>query len=178
MEKINEFEFRSNGVTIMFRQAEPTPGEIVPKFFFFVQNNLDLTNKILDAVNDKKVKKNQIDICALSLFQIIEKGKVIGRGPIKITESYVEKGAVGEEYYNINLIHTQGLLTKSFKIKSEIPMGVRDDWENIFFLGEQKEYAVFLQENFAIKMPKSLMDKPEPSEIDDFGNQFIFKEGE
>ena len=183
MEKINDFEFKSNGITIVFERTEPTGGETVPKYSFAVKGDEELTNQLLSSTRVKKVKFHDIFFCAVGIFKKIE-GKFVdskpAHGKIIISSSVAQKGPSGDKYLKVNLIHQRGTLTKTFNLYGAGTFGTLGDWKDIFYSRQEEQYAKFLAQ-FGLELPQELVEMGNVDErklesaLDKFSAMFIFR---
>ena len=75
MQKNNEFSYTENGVTIIFNELPKAEYQKEPYFEFEVQDDPELTEKLLKSVINTRVKRGSIFDCSLALFEIIASGE-------------------------------------------------------------------------------------------------------
>ncbi len=75
MEKNNEFSYTENGVTIIFNELPKAEYQKEPYFEFEVQDDPELTEKLLKSVINTRVRSLFFFECAQALFSIITSGE-------------------------------------------------------------------------------------------------------
>lgn len=75
MQKINDFSYSKNGITLVFSKVSRSDKEFSGKYAFCIPNDPDLTKKLQNSVKRKEVEFSSIFPCAKALFTIIEKSE-------------------------------------------------------------------------------------------------------